>query len=341
MNATIRNILLTTTAGLSLAGCAGGPEGPPPSLSYGYVEGQQIDVPMETEARPAVPIPLGGVAREPPPPEKVWKSDAAKIADAVKKARRNALDCSFEGEIMTCPYQNGQRYKVTMDGPSVERAPDSFETQFWLEPGESNPEVVFSDPNFFSSEITGGGVDTTSMRAKRDKAHGRQTPSVGLIISVKAYKPGETVNMTILTGSRRYLYRLTVPSCSANQASPPAKCNAAYNPVVQHTYDSDQPQIKMPKQRLERSAPQVANTRYRYDGSAEFLPDEWSAYNDGVKTYIIPPARLSSRPVPMFSQGAPAQWWVDPETKGYVIRGLPPEVRFQRGEAFMIVRSDR
>lgn len=340
MNTTLRNFLLMTVAGLSLAGCAGGPEGPPPSLSYGYVEGQQIEPPAEPVARPSAPIPLGGVARE-PPPEKVWKSDAAKIADAVKKARRNALDCSFEGEIMTCPYQNGQRYKVTMDGPAVEWAQDSFETQFWLEPGEMTPEVIFSDPQWFSAELTGGGVDTTSMRAKRDRAHGRQTPGVGLILSVKAYKPGETVNMSINTGSRRYLYRLVVPSCAANSASPPAKCNAAYNPIVQHTYEGDQPQIKASKERISRPAPQIASTRYAYDGSAEFLPGEWSAYNDGAKTYIIPPARLSSRPVPIFAQGAPSQWWVDPETKGYVVRGLPPEVRFKRGDAFMTVRKER
>lgn len=338
---TMRSYLLMTVAGLGLAGCAGGPEGPPPSLTYGYVEGQQIAPPVEVAAVPSAPIPLGGIATEEPPPEPKWKSDSAKIADAIKKARRNALDCTFEGEIMTCPFQNGYRHKVIMDGPSVERQSDSFETQFWLEPGEQTPEVIFGDPQWFTAELTGGGVDTTSMRAKRDKANGRQTPKTNLIIAVKNYKPGISTTMSINTGSRKYLYKLIVPSCAGNTASPPTKCNAAYNPIVQHTYDTDQPQLKAPAAPTRRPMPQVSSTRYAYSGSAEFLPGEWSAYNDGVKTYILPPARLSSRPVPMFAGGAPAQWWVDPNTSQYIIRGLPTEVRFQRGDATMTVRKEQ
>lgn len=341
MTMTLRSYLLVTAAGLGLAGCAGGPEGSPPSLTYGYVEGQQIEAPVERAAMPSAPMPLGGVATEEPPPEKVWKSDSAKIADAVRKAQRNALNCTFEGEIMTCPYQSGYRHKITMDGPSTERGQDSFETQFWLEPGESTPEVIFGDPQWFSAELTGGGVDTTSMRAKRDKAHGRQTPSANLIIVAKNYKPGVTTTMSINTGSRKYLYKLTVPSCAGNNASPPTKCNAAYNPVVQHTYDTDQPALKATAAKISRPAPQVANTRYAYAGSADFLPGEWSAYNDGVKTYILPPARLSSRPTPMFPNGASAQWWVEPATNQYVIRGLPGEVRFHRGESTMTVRREQ
>jgi hypothetical protein len=344
---TMRSLLLMTVAGIGLAGCAGGPEGPPPSLTYGYVEGQQIAPPPdETPTITSGPMALGknmpvDLALREVPPEKTWKSDSAKIADAKRKARRSALDCSFEGEIMTCPFQEGYRHKIYVDGASIERAQDSFETQFWLEPGEQTPEVIFGDPQWFKAELTGGGVDTTSMRAKRDKANGRQTTSARLNIVLKNYKPGVSTTMSINTGSRMYLYMLIVPSCKANEASPPAKCNAPYNSVVQHTYDSDQPQIKAAPAAQRSVSAQVANTRYEYQGSAEFLPGEWSAYNDGVKTYILPPPRLASRPVPMFPNGAPAQWWVDPSSNQYVIRGLPPEVVFSRGDAKMTVRKEQ
>lgn len=334
----MRSYLLMTVTGIVLAGCAGGPEGSPPPLTYNYVEGKQIEPPVEVPALP--PMPLGGVATEPPPPEKTFKSPAAKMADAIQSARRTALSCSFEGEIMTCPFENGRRYTVTMDGPTAERGQDSNESQFWLEPGESTPEAIFGDPTWFTAEVSGGGIDTTSMKAKRDKVNGVKTAAAGLIIIVKAYKPGVSTTLTIATGNRRYLYKLVVPSCKQPDNAAPHKCNAPYNAVVQHTYDSDQPRLKMPASSLRRPTPPVSSTRYRYSGAAEFLPGEWSAYNDGVNTYIVPPARLASRPVPMFPQGGPASFWVDPATGHYVIRGLPPEVVFKRGDQTLTVRTE-
>jgi hypothetical protein len=157
----MRKYLLITVAGVVLAGCAGGPSGPAPSLTYNYVEAQEV--PFSEPAMPSVPVPIGGVATEAPKPEKRFTSASAKIADAVKKARRTALDCTFEGVIMTCPYQNGLRHQVIMDGASVERASDSNETQFWLEPGETTPEIIFGDPQWFSGEVTAGGVDSLAI----------------------------------------------------------------------------------------------------------------------------------------------------------------------------------
>lgn len=337
----MRRHLLITAAVMTLAGCSGGPEGEPPSLTYNYVEGQQIAPPVDPV--PSIPMPLGGVATSAAPPEKKWSSASAKIADAVRKSRRNALDCTFEGSIMTCPFRNGLRHEVRLDAASFEGAQDANETQFWLEPGEGTPEIIFGNPAFFSGEVTAGGVDTTSMRAKRDKAHGRQSASARLIIAVKNYKPGERSSMTIATGNRVYLYDLVVPSCGQPEDDTAKKCNAPYNPVLQHTYDSDQPQIKAAAVATPhpKAMPQVSDTRYAYEGSAEFLPDDWSAYNDGVNTYILPSPRLSSRPVPMFPKGGQASWWVDPSSNHYVIRGLPNEVLFSRGKTTMTVRRSR
>jgi hypothetical protein len=333
----MRNYLLMTVAGMVLAGCAGGPDGPAPSLTYNYVEAKEV--PFEP-VMASVPVPIGGVATEAPKPEKKFKSASAKIADAVKKARRTALDCTFEGVIMTCPFQNGLRHQVIMDGASVERASDSNETQFWLEPGETAPEIIFGDPQWFSGEVTAGGVDSTSMRAKRDKVNGIKTPGARLIVAIKNYKPGVQTTLTISTGSRTYLYYLIVPSCKQPEGEPPRKCNAPYVPVVQHTYDSDQPKVRAATAPA-RSMPAVSDTRYSYDGPTEFLPKEWSAYNDGVNTYILPPARLASRPVPFLPQGAAPSFSVDPQSHHYIIRGLPGEVLFKRGDLTMTVRRER
>jgi hypothetical protein len=333
----MRKYLLMTVAGMVLAGCAGGHDGPAPSLTYNYVEAKEV--PFSESAVPQVPMPLGGIATTAPPPEKKFKSASAKIAAEVRKSRRNALNCSFEGSIMTCPYQNGLRHQVIMDGASAEGAKDSDVTLFYLEPGEGTPEIIFGNPEFFTGEVTAGGVDTTSMRAKRDRANGRKTPGARLIIAVKNYKPGERTSLTIATGSRIYLYDLIVPSCKQSDDAPPHKCNAPYNPVVQHTYESDQP--KVPASSVSsRSMPAVSDTRYSYDGPAEFLPREWSAYNDGINTYILPPARLASRPVPFLPQGSAPSFSVDPQSHHYVIRGLPGEVLFKRGDLTMTVRRE-
>jgi hypothetical protein len=334
----MRSYLLMGVAGIVLAGCAGGPSGQAPSLTYDYVEAKEV--PFSEPPPPPGPVPLGGVATEAPPPEKRWKSASAKISDAVKKSKRNALDCSFEGSIMTCPFRNGLRYQVTVDGASHEGAQDSNDTQFWLEPGEGAPEIIFGNPAYFTGEVTAGGVDTTSMRAKRDKAHGRKTVGSRLIIAVKNYKPGERTSMTIVTGNRVYLYDLIVPSCGQPEDETAKKCNAPYNPVVQHTYDSDQPQVRAAVA-LSRDMPAVSDTRYSYDGPAEFLPKEWSAYNDGVNTYVLPPARLASRPVPFLPKGSAPSFSVDPQSRHYVIRGLPGEILFTRGDITMTVRRER
>lgn len=337
---TMRSYLLMTVTGIVLSGCAGGPEGSPPSLTYNYVEGQRIEPPVDKPPMPEMG-PMAGLPLEPEPPEKLWKSDGEKIADATKRAKRNALDCSFEGEIMTCPYQNGLRYKLRLDAPTAERSQDSFQTELWLEPGEKMPEAIFNDPQWFSAEISGGGIDTSSMKYKRDKNNGIKTEGAGLIIIVKSYKPGARGTLTVATGSRRYLYDIVTNACKQPEGQAPRKCNAPYNAVVQHTYESDQPKPREATQARQRPTPRIASTRYSYDGAAEFLPNEWSAYNDGVNTYIVPPARLASRPVPMFPEGGPSSFWVDPATSNYVIRGLPREVAFKRGDQTLTVRQEQ
>jgi hypothetical protein len=305
---------------------------------YDYVEAQEVAPPGPLT--PSAPMPLGGVATRPAQPEKRYKSASAKIADAVRKSRRTALDCTFEGSIMTCPYHNGLRHQVILDGASTEGATDSNDTQFWLEPGEGTPEAIFGNPQYFSAEVTAGGVDGTSMRSKRNRAHGRKTPGARLIITVKNYKPGERTSLTISTGSRTYLYDLVVPSCKQPENEPPHKCNAPYNPVVQHTYESDQPKL-VAAAVPDHEMPAVSDTRYTYDGPADFLPRAWSAYNDGVNTYILPPSRLASRPVPFLPRGSAPSFWVDPQSRHYVIRGLPDVVVFSRGDLTMTVRRER
>jgi hypothetical protein len=333
----LKRWMMLTVAGIGLAACAGGgPEGEPPALNYDYVEGTEVAPPSDVP--PPVPVPLAGVAGMEPPVQKKWKSAAAKTADAIKRSKRTALDCTFEGSIMTCPFENGNRTQVTLDGPSAPKATDSNGTIFYLEAGEGTPEVIFGNPQWFMAEVTGGGTGTESWKSKRDRANNRKTPGTRLVISVKAYKPGESTPMSVATGNRIYLYDLHVPSCKANDEA--KKCNLPYHPVVQHTYDGDQPNIK-PSSVTRRQAPAVANTRYAYQGAAEFLPNEWSAYNDGVNTYVLPPARLSSRPVPMFPKGGPSNFHVDAVTKQYVIRGLPGEVVFKRGSATMTVRKEQ
>lgn len=335
----MRKPLLTAAIGLVLAGCVDGPGSPAPALTYDYVEAQEVGPPGPST--PDAPMPPGGVATRPAPSEKRYRSASAKIADAVRRSRRTALDCAFEGSIMTCPYQNGLRHQVIMDGASAEGATDSNDTQFWLEPGEGTPEAIFGNPQYFSAEVTAGGVDGTSMRAKRDRVHGRQTPGARLIITVKNYKPGERTSLTISTGSRTYLYDLVVPSCRQPEGEPPHKCNAPYNPVVQHTYDSDQPKLVAAAPAPDREVGAVTDTRYTYDGPADFLPREWSAYNDGVNTYILPPSRLSSRPVPFLPRGSAPSFWIDPQSRAYVIRGLPGEILFSRGDLTLTVRRER
>lgn len=332
-----------TTAAIVLAGCSGGPSGEPPSLTYGYVEAQQIEPPVETTPQP--PMPIAGVAANPDavPAPKTYKSGYAKIAAEVRKSKKDAKDCTFEGAIMTCPYVNGRIQRVILDGPTDEfsqSGSDANVTTFYLEPGESNPEVIMSNLGAFVPEITAGGEDSTSWRAKRDRANGRTT-GARLIITVQAQKNGETSTMHVATGNRVYLYELTVPDCPLNEDGTPRRCNHPYNPVVQHTYESDQPKAPKVSANAHRSMPAVSDTRYRYEGSAGFLPNEWSAYNDGVNTYILPPARLASRPVPFLPQGSAPYFWVDPQSKHYVIRGLPAEVAFIRGEEKMTVRRDR
>ena len=68
------------------------------AVTAAYVEGQRIEPPVENLAMPSAPIPLGGVAVQEPVPEKTWRSDSAKIADAIKAARRNAsVDAARSG----------------------------------------------------------------------------------------------------------------------------------------------------------------------------------------------------------------------------------------------------
>lgn len=330
--------LLMSVAGVVLAGCAGGPSGDAPSLTYDYLQAQEVQPPGPGTLQ--VPVPFGGVATGPAKPEKKFTSPAAKTAAMVKRSRRTALDCSFEGSIMTCPFQNGVRQQVIMDGPSADGETDSDVTLFYLEPGEATPEAILGNPQWFMVEVTAGGIDGTSMRAKRERANNRKSASARLIVTVKAYKQGERTSLSIATGSRVYLYDLVVPSCKPAEDAAPRKCHAAYHPVVQHTYGSDQPRVTAATVHRP-DAPAVSDTRYVYHGPAEFLPGEWSAYNDGVNTYILPPARLSSRPVPFLPRGSAPSFWIDPTSRHYVIRGLPGEVRFVRGDLVMTVRREQ
>ena len=327
-----KSALLVTTC--LLAACAGGQgDIPPPTVAY--VPAQEVD-PSAPVAAPHRPVPITAENPIPAPKVKEWKSASAKTAAANKSALQTAMEGEYDGAVLNYEYRHGRRYRVVVDGPSGDDGDgwgkDADATNITLGQDDgSEPDITIGgDPDWFSVNKVGTGIEETSMRAKRDKARSMSQGTYTTQITVKCFKRGVRTTLTIGTGARNYIFDLQCANSHGGNN---------YNHAVEFTYAHDQ-QISTyqppARQAVTRAAPIVADTRYTVEGPDEWRPREWTAWNDGANTHVRPSPAVTSRPVPMLS--ASASFHIEPATGEYIITGLPPEIRFPWGETALIVR---
>lgn len=319
-----KTALLMTTC--LLAACAGGEDLPPPTVAY--VPAQEID-PAAPVAAIRSPVPITSENPIPAPKVTTYKSHEAATAAAVKAATVTAVDGTFEGAILNYVFQHGKRYRIVLDGPSADFEQDSDTTLLMLGPDDGvEPDSGFGDPSYFLVDKVSGGVDETSMRAKRDKVRAMSSGTYQAVLPLKCYKRGAKTTMFVTSPRRTYLFDVY---CSNRHKGD------GYNPAVQFTYMHEQvaDAPKAPKA-ASRPAPIVADTRYKVEGPAEWRPGEWTAWNDGANTHVRPSPAVTSRPVPMLS--ASTSFYSDPATGEYVITGLPSEIHFPWGDSALVVR---
>jgi type IV secretory pathway VirB9-like protein len=318
-------LLLTTCL---LAACAGGQEIPPPEVAY--VPAKEID-PAAQESAKRVPVPITAENPIPAPTVKRFKSHEEATAAARKAATVTALEGTFEGAILNYVYQHGKRYRIVLDAPSEDFEQDGDATLLMLGPDDGvEPDSGFGDPSYFLVDKVSGGIDETSMRAKRDKVRKMSSGDYQTVLPLKCYKRGARTTMFVTSPRRTYLFDL---HCARTNKS------SGYNQAVQFTYQNEQvseaPKAPRPAG-SSRQTPIVADTHYAIEGPEEWRPREWSAWNDGANTHIRPSPAVTTRPVPLLS--AATSFFSDPATGEYVITGLPSEIRFPWGESALVVR---
>jgi hypothetical protein len=318
--------LLVTTC--LLAACAGGQDIPPPEVAY--VPATEIGPDAQEAARTKrLPVPITLENPIPAPKVKTYKTHEAATAAARKAATVTAIDGSFEGAVLNYLYQHGKRYRLVLQAPSEDFGQDGDATLLMLGPDDGvEPDSGFGDPSYFLVDKVSGGVDETSMRAKRDKVRKMSAGDYQAVLPLKCYKSGTKTTMFVTSPARTYLFEL---HCS--------RTRDGYNSAVQFTYQHDQVS-EAPKVPAavgsSRPAPIVADIRYSIEGPAAWRPREWTAWNDGAKTHIRPSPAVTTRPVPLLS--AATSFFADPATGEYIINGLPAEIRFPWGDSALIVK---
>jgi type IV secretory pathway VirB9-like protein len=321
-----KTALLMTTC--LLAACTGGQDVPPPEVAY--VPATEIDPAAQEVARSnRLPVPITIENPIPAPKARKYRSHEEATAAARKAATVTALNASFEGAILNYVFQHGKRYRLVLQAPSEDFDQDGDATLLMLGPDDGvEPDSGFGDPSYFLVDKVGGGIDETSMRAKRDKVRKMTAGDYQAVLPLKCYKNGEKTTMFVTSPARTYLFEL---HCS--------RTKTAYNSAVQFTYQHEQvaDAPKVPREiGSSRPAPIVADTRYSIEGPAEWRPREWTAWNDGAKTHIRPSPSVTTRPVPMLN--AATSFHSDPATGEYIINGLPSEIRFPWGDSALIVK---
>lgn len=332
----MKKILLLMTTCL-ISACAGEYAPPPPVSLVAATPVDPITLAVEPSAD-ALSRPIAVTPTNPLPEPKVknWKSAEAKIAAANKASLRTALDGEYEGAILRYEYRRGGRYRVVVDGPS-DQFPDepgwgidADATTITLGQDDgSEPNItVGGDPQWFNVDKVGTGVEKT-MREKRDQVRAMAQGVYTTQITIKCHKRGARATATIGTGKRNYIFDLQCANTHGRNN---------YNHSVEFYY-ADEQQVSFPqpvRTTPASAAPVVADIRYEIDGPAEWRPREWTAWNDGAKTYVHPSPSVQSRPVPMLPAGA--GFFIDPMTSDYVITGLPGEILFPWGEQAITVR---
>lgn len=318
-------LLLTTCL---LAACAGGQDIPAPEVAY--VPATEIDPAAQEAARVSRrPVPLTLENPIPEPKAKTYRTHEEATAAARKTATVTAVDGSFEGAVLNYLYQHGKRYRLVLQAPSEDFGQDGDATLLMLGPDDGvEPDSGFGDPSYFLVDKVSGGIDETSMRAKRDKVRKMSAGDYQAVLPLKCYKAGTKTTMFVTSPRRTYLFEL---HCK--------RTNDSYNSAVQFTYQHDQVSEapKVPRDAgSSRPAPIVADTRYSIEGPDEWRPREWTAWNDGARTHIRPSPAVTTRPVPLLS--AATGFFSDPATGEYIIDGLPSEILFPWGETALIVK---
>jgi hypothetical protein len=199
-----KSVLLLTNC--LLAACTGGQDVPLPEVAY--VPAQEIDPAAQEDVR-RVPVPVTAENPIPAPKVKTYRSHEAATAAARRAATVTALDGSFEGAVLNYVYQHGKRYRLVLQAPSEDFGQDGDATLLMLGPDDGvEPDSGFGDPSYFLVDKVSGGIDETSMRAKRDKVRKMSAGDYQAVLPLKCYKAGQKTTMFVTSPRRTYLFDL-------------------------------------------------------------------------------------------------------------------------------------